>query len=1051
MRLFALLGATLLLSACDIAGVGDLNSLNDIHSTVNATEVSRTVTFDKNSPDATGAMGKQTINIGASAALTKNGFSLPGYDFSGWATTADGAKKYSDEASFAMGPKDVTLYAVWEKPSANAAKDITTLSFSQPTGTTVAFVGTAIGVTVPYATDITALIPTIETTGASVSPTSGSSTNFASPVDYTVTAADGSTKVYTVTVTVAPNTENKITSFSFPVAETGLGSVAVGTINHSAHTITVNVPFGTTIGSWKADFSASADATVKVGAATQTTGVTTNNFATSATTAVVYTVTAASGAVATYEVKVVAALSSSKSIETFTINGVDGTVDLAAKTVTVTLPFAVSRLFNPTISISGSTISPQSGGQVNFANPVTYTVTAADGSTQAWIVTVNMTPPVPATPTLSAVGTDRATVNWAAVSGATGYDVYYSTGAAAPTLFQTVAGATLSLPVTGLSPNTGYSFVVRSVNAFGSSANSISATATTLPLAPSALTVDSATDTQVNLSWTAPSGGATGYKVYWQAGSSTSKAGSQVGVVVTGTTATVSGLSGGTGYAFVAVATGAGGDSTETTPVTKTTLPSAPAIGTPLPGSGQVTVGWSTVTGATGYTVYYGTSSTFTSPPSGSNVSVLGQTSSSTVVSSLANGTKYYFLVVANSGAGNSVPSSIVSTTLAPPSPAVLNATVGDQQVNLTWSASAGATSYNLYWATTSGVTTNTGTKLTGVTSPYVHTGRVNGTPYYYVVTAENAGGESTASTQVAMTPRSSVSDITSFSITAQNNVVISAGSIAVTVPYGTNLSSLGPTIGVSAGATVSPTSATLRNFANSATTPVVYTVTAADGITTKSYDVTVTVAPQPTLNSFTLVGGTTTKSGMTFQVDLPANTALTSLVPTFTASANAIVKIGADVQTSGVSSVPTFASSVTYTVTDTYGSPATTYTVNVTTPSTVSMTKPEVVTVTLTGGPNVTITWTGTGSDRMGSAGTLTVSGNTGYSVTATHGGSTAPTFVGWFKNGDTTRMETSTTLNIGNASFPGTTQSPAQYTVMAVYSLNGNLYSATVAFTTN
>jgi len=62
-----------------------------------------------------------------------------------------------------------------------------------------------IALTVPFGTVVTALVPTIVYTGASVSPASGTAQDFTSPVDYTVTAEDTTTAVYTVTVTVALN------------------------------------------------------------------------------------------------------------------------------------------------------------------------------------------------------------------------------------------------------------------------------------------------------------------------------------------------------------------------------------------------------------------------------------------------------------------------------------------------------------------------------------------------------------------------------------------------------------------------------------------------------------------------------------------------------------------------------------------------------------------------------------------------------------------------------------------------------------------------------
>jgi hypothetical protein len=87
--------------------------------------------------------------------------------------------------------------------AANPAKAITAFDFTSPAATGVVNEGAkTIAITVPFGTVVTALAPAITHTGASVSPDNDVAQDFTSPVTYTVTAADGSTAEYTVTVEI---------------------------------------------------------------------------------------------------------------------------------------------------------------------------------------------------------------------------------------------------------------------------------------------------------------------------------------------------------------------------------------------------------------------------------------------------------------------------------------------------------------------------------------------------------------------------------------------------------------------------------------------------------------------------------------------------------------------------------------------------------------------------------------------------------------------------------------------------------------------------------
>jgi len=78
-------------------------------------------------------------------------------------------------------------------------------------------------------------------------------------VSYTVTAADGSTANYVVTVSASAASAKAITAYSIA----GFPAVA-GTINEAAKTIAVTMPFGTDVTALVATFTTTGSS-VKVG------------------------------------------------------------------------------------------------------------------------------------------------------------------------------------------------------------------------------------------------------------------------------------------------------------------------------------------------------------------------------------------------------------------------------------------------------------------------------------------------------------------------------------------------------------------------------------------------------------------------------------------------------------------------------------------------------------------------------------------------------------------------------------------------------------------
>ncbi|HNY49932.1 MAG TPA: hypothetical protein PLV50_10405 [Smithella sp.] len=185
----------------------------------------------------------------------------------------------------------------------SSAKAITAYSIAGSTGV-INETAKTIAVNVPFGTNVTSMVATFTTTGEKVEvgstrQVSGTTANnFSSPVIYKVTAENGSSVTYTVTVTVAPSSAKEITAFS-------IGSYA-GTINPTAKTIAVNVLWGKDLSALVATFSTTGS-NVKVGSMVQVSGDTANNFSTP----VVYTVTAADASTQDYTVTVTANLGGS--------------------------------------------------------------------------------------------------------------------------------------------------------------------------------------------------------------------------------------------------------------------------------------------------------------------------------------------------------------------------------------------------------------------------------------------------------------------------------------------------------------------------------------------------------------------------------------------------------------------------------------------------------------------------------------------------------------------------------------------------------------------
>ncbi|MDR2020881.1 MAG: DUF5018 domain-containing protein, partial [Treponema sp.] len=213
----------------------------------------------------------------------------------------------------------------------DASKAITAFTVTSPVNAAGTITGTAVTVTVPYGTNISALnnasveiihtgvkivslSPHEERTG---SPAGFDSQNLAVPRFYQVMAEDGSAMDYTVTVTEAQNSAKEITEFYFTLnskkygagtgAEAGSGSISGTAIN-------VKVPYKTAL------TGLAPAVTVSAGALVDPPPGTAKDFTSPQT----YTVTAEDGGTGTYTVTVTAAKIASVTAVSGNFTGADG-------------------------------------------------------------------------------------------------------------------------------------------------------------------------------------------------------------------------------------------------------------------------------------------------------------------------------------------------------------------------------------------------------------------------------------------------------------------------------------------------------------------------------------------------------------------------------------------------------------------------------------------------------------------------------------------------------------------------------------------------------
>lgn len=367
----------------------------------------------------------------------------------------------------------------------------------------------------------------------------------------------------------------------------------------------------------------------------------------------------------------------------------------------------------------------------------------SDASSEASAIVLS----APPTGMSTSSGINAISVSWNSMTGASSYNLYWKTSSPVTKANGTKeTGVTSSFNHTGRTPGTTYYYVTTSVNASGESAESSETSGTAYPAAPATVMATGGTQ-KVTITFSSVTG-ASSYNIYWKATTGVTKAN---GTKITGVTSPYehTGRADGTAYFYIVTAVAGALESADSGEVSSTTAPAAPTGVTATGGTQEVTISWTASTGATSYNLRWSgdrltdESGNRLTDESGNLLIIEGKITGVTSPYShtgLADNATYYYQVTALNAAGESGFSSEASAKTVLP-PTGLTATGGTAKVDVSWSPADGAASYNLYWDVHPGVSKISSTKITGVTSPYEHTGRSAGVTYYYAATAVNSGG----------------------------------------------------------------------------------------------------------------------------------------------------------------------------------------------------------------------------------------------------------------------------------------------------------------------
>ncbi len=601
----------------------------------------------------------------------------------------------------------------------------------------------------------------------------------------------GSGKIITATKSATSATGSmSVASSVFATNSSGPGVFSITSTSSSDSQIVVNwgaassatsytVKYGTTTGNYTSTASTNATSPYTI------TGLTSSQ-----TYYIMVTAVNVSGSTdANSEVSATAA--NPPSSPTLTLSSTPGAIGLSWNSVSGTAPITYTVKRSITSGSGYTTIASglntTSYSDVSITNGTTYyyvvdainaggTISSSEQSVKA-IAAFTIS-------SISQTGNGQAQLAWNSATGAASYTVKY--GTTSGSYGTTVStSATSPLTISGLSNGTTYYFMVSAVNAVGSGTTQNATSETSLalysvPTAPASLTATPSPGS-VALSWSLVSGSGTlTYNVYRSTTSGSGYTALTTGI--SGTTYTDSTVTNGTTYYYVVTLNNISGESSYSNEASVRSIPHFSITAIDVNGAGALKVTFNSASGASAYTVKYGTTSGSYGTTSSTNAT------SPYTITGLTGGTPYYIMVSATNavGTGASVNANAEFSGTPLSVFSISSAVATSSQTTLSWASSNGATAYDISYGTTSG---NYTTTLTNKTSPFAVTGLTNGTTYYFKVIAKNATGNLDSSNEVSSSPNAVPTVPSSLTGTATHNqVALSWGASAGAGPITYNV-----------------------------------------------------------------------------------------------------------------------------------------------------------------------------------------------------------------------------------------------------------------------